>query len=176
MEWMEPDSDDAEFTWMARGLRPVVAVYVSGVFAGFMALAHFVVHSPEGVKALALAAVGSLASLIPSMLARVEFRLTKTGLERRRLSPKEPREFEEVFLWGDLNHMAPTGSGYKFYKRGRPSNRWRRFLKLSISGRESGEFQVDPEDRERVEAIISRQGIPTSKPRKTETVKSGTMT
>ena len=46
--------------WSARNLRPVIIVYVAIVFLGFIAVAHVAVHSPAAVKALAIAAVGSI--------------------------------------------------------------------------------------------------------------------
>lgn len=47
-----------EYEWRARTLPPIVAVYVIGVFLLFMALARFLFHSGEAVKALLPPALG----------------------------------------------------------------------------------------------------------------------
>ena len=54
-------------------------LYATSVFVGFMALAHLVFHSAEAVKALALTAIGALVTLVPTVLARTEYRLTASG-------------------------------------------------------------------------------------------------
>jgi hypothetical protein len=160
---MNPDHAAVEHTWNARSQQPVVVLYVVAVFVGFMALAHFVFHSAEGVKALLLTAIGAVVGLIPSVLTRIEYRLTETGLAKRPLRAKKPKEFKEVFAWDQLSHLLPTKSGFKFYKRVEASNSFLRFLKLHLSGDHSGEFHVEPQDRGRVRAMIDRHGIPTSK-------------
>ena len=57
---MVPDHPDQEHTWKARNLRPVILTYVTVVFVAFIALAQLVFHSPEAVKALAMAWVLAL--------------------------------------------------------------------------------------------------------------------
>jgi hypothetical protein len=81
-----------EHAWIARSVRPIVAGYVAAVFVVFMALAYFVFHSPDAVKALFLTAIGAVASVAPGILGRVEYRLTADGLARRPLADKKPRE------------------------------------------------------------------------------------
>jgi hypothetical protein len=162
---MDLDHPVIEHTWNARSQQPVVVLYVVAVFVGFMALAHFVFHSAEGVKALLLTAIGAVVGLIPSVLTRIEYQLTEAGLAKRPLRTKDPKEFKAVFAWDELSHLLPTKSGFKFYKRVETSNPFLRFLKLHLSGDHSGEFHVEPQDRGRVRAMIDRHGIPTSKPR-----------
>jgi hypothetical protein len=129
-----------------------------------MALAHFVFHSAEGVKALLLAAVGSVVSLVPSIQTRVEYKFTETGLAKRPSQAKKPRAFKDVFTWDELSHFIPTQSGFKFYKQIQASNPLARFLKLHFSGDHSGELHVEREDRDKVQAIIDQHDIATSKP------------
>jgi hypothetical protein len=112
-----------EHEWRTRTLRPMIPVYVLGVFLAFMALAHFVFGSDEAVKALLLTAVGSLVALTPNLLARVEYRFTKAGLERRPAGGKEARPFNSVFAWDALDHLVQTRSGSKFYNRIDPGSR-----------------------------------------------------
>lgn len=161
---MSPDDPGVEHTWNARTVRPIIVVYVVGVFVGFMGLAHFVFHSADAVRALLLAAFGAVVGTVPSILNRVEYRITGTGLAKRSFRPKQPREFKHVFAWDELSHLVPTKTGFKFYKRLSDSSPVSRFFKLHFSAEHSGEFHVDPRDRARVRAIIDQKGIPTSKP------------
>lgn len=140
-------------------MQPVVAVYVAGVFVGFIALAYFVFRSPDAVKALATTCVGSLAALAATMLTRSEYRLTEVGLGKRLLSPKKPREFKDVFAWDDLSHLVPTRTGFKYYKKLDEPRRLARVFKLHVFGDYSGEFHVEREDRERVRALIAGRGV-----------------
>lgn len=159
---MTPVDTDLEHTWSARSVRPVIAFYVVGVFCGFIALAHFVFHSPEAVKALFLAAIGSVASLVPSILTRFEYRLTETGLWKRRVAEKKPGEFKEVFLWEELSHLVPGGSGFKYVKEMDGTNPIVRFFRLHISGDLSGEICVERKDLAKIRALIDRSAMPIS--------------
>ena len=114
---MDADRSVMDLTWTARRVSPVVLLYVVAVFIGFMAAAHFVFHSPAAVKALFSAAIAGVASLVPSILSRFEYRLTDTGLARRSLRGKQHAEIQELFLWDQLSHVVPTSSGFKFFKR-----------------------------------------------------------
>jgi hypothetical protein len=156
-----------EATWTARSVRPVTALYVVAVFVGSMALAHFVFHSPDAVKALALACTGAVVPLMANILGRTEYRLSEAGLEKRRVQSKEPREFKTLFRWDELSHLTPTGTGYKFYKEIRSSSRLSRFLKLHLSTGFSGEFHVEDGERDRILAVIQQKGIPFSRPTET---------
>jgi hypothetical protein len=152
---VRPEEPPAEHTWIARKVRPVVALYVAGVFGVFMVLAHFVFHSPEAVKALFLAAMAGEASLAPSLLSRLEYRITEGGIARRPLSKEKPREFQDVLSWSHLSHMTPTRTGFKYFRTVPGTDpRLLRFLKLNVLGDHSGEIYVEPEDRERVRALL----------------------
>ena len=161
---MNPDDPTIEHTWNARGLRTIIVLYVVAVFMGFIALAHFVFDSVEGVKALFLAAIGSVGALIPSILMRIEYQLTETGLAKRPFKAKQPREFEDVFSWDQLSHLIPTKSGFRFYRNTEGPSSFLRFFRRHLSSDYSGEFHVELEDRDRVRAIIDQHGIPISKP------------
>lgn len=154
----------SEMTWTARRVRPVVLLHVVAVFVGFMAAAYFVFHSPAAVKALFSAAIAGVASLVPSILSRVEYRLTETGLARRSLRGKRQAEFQDLFLWDQLSYVLPTGSGFKFYKRLDEPHPVRRFWKLHMASGCSGEVHVEPEDRPQVEGILAQRGVPIRRP------------
>jgi len=168
---MDADRSVSEMTWTARSVQPIVLLYVVAVFVVFMAAAHFVFHSPAAVKALLSAGIAGVVSLVPSVLSRIEYRLTETGLARRSLRGKNQAEFQDLFLWDQLSHVLPTGSGLKFYKRLDESNPIRRFWKLHVVSGHSGEIRVEPEDRARVGAILARRGIPSRRPSHREQVR-----
>jgi len=142
-------------TWRARKLRPVVLWGVALVFLAFMAIAWFVVHSGEAVKALALTAVAALVPLLPAVINRQEFQLTERGLDRRLHDPKKPRDFRTVFAWADLAGVVPTRHGFKFTRRLPESGRARRFWNRHLSDACSGEVQVEDADRAAVLAILA---------------------
>lgn len=168
---MDANRSVSEMTWTARSVRPVVLLYVVAVFVAFMAAAHFAFHSPSAVKALFTAAVGGVVALVPSLLKRIEYRLTETGVAKGSSKGKGPMEYKDLFSWGELSHVLPTSSGFKFYKRLDESNPVRRFWKLHIASGCSGEVHVEPEDRARVEAILVQRGIPTRRPPDLERVR-----
>jgi len=148
--------------WTARKLHPIVLVWTALVFLAFIALAVFVLHSPAAAKALVLAAIGFLVPLVPGVVARSEYRLTDEGLERRTVSRKEERTFEDVFRWSQLDRVVPMRHGFKFTKRLDEPRRLQRFWKTHLSDRFSGEVHVESGDRERVMAILSdRVSSPT---------------
>ena len=145
---------------MARSVRPVIAIRVGVIFGAFMALAHFVFGSPEAVKALAVAGVGGVASLLPSIAARLEYRLSDAGIAKRPVSRGSPREFKDVFLWAELSHLVPTSSGFKYYKKLDESRPFVRAFKLHVLGDWSGELHVEREDLEQVRALLASRGAP----------------
>jgi hypothetical protein len=149
--------EDAEmlYLWTARKLRPVVLLYVAGVFAGCIALAFFVVGSAEAVKALLMAAVGVLIPLIPAVASRLDFRLTRSRLERRPHSEAEPKDFDTVFEMADLDRVVPVRSGFRYVKALDAANALDRFRKLHLSDRYSGEVQVGDDDRATVLGLLS---------------------
>ena len=161
---MDPDYPGEVLTWKARNIQPVVILYVVGVFVAFMAVAHFVFHSTDGVKALFAAAIGSVVALIPNTLTRTEYRLTGAGLSKRPFQEKKQKPFKEVFAWDELSHMVPTTSGFKFYKRIETQSVFRRFLERHLLAGYSGEIHVEERGRRRVQAIFDRHAIPVAKP------------
>ena len=142
----------------------MVLLYVSAVFIGFILLAFFAFNSIEAVQALLVAWLGALGATIPSVLGRIEYRLTEAGLEKRRRSREQPKEFKRAFAWEELSHLVPIKTGYKFYKDLPSSGSVSRFVRTHLSDAFSGEFHVEAEDQGPVQAIIERHGIPTSKP------------
>jgi hypothetical protein len=164
VETNDRDPSDLEHTWSERDIRPAILLYVAGVFAVFLALAHFIVRSTDAVVALFLAALASVGATVPGTLKRTEYRLSPHGLSKRPLSRKQPRDFVEVFTWDELSHLVPTRSGFKYYKKLEESNRLRRFAKVHLLSDYSGEFHVGAAHRSRVETIVDLQGIPRSGP------------
>lgn len=140
--------------WIARKIRPVIAFGVVLVFLAFMTLAYFIFHSPEAVKALGMAALGSLGGVIASILTRSEFRLTHDGLDKRPYREKDPKEFETVFRWDELDHVVTTRNGFKFYKPISDTRAVGRWWKKWFSDAFSGEVQVESIDRETVGNIL----------------------
>ena len=152
-----------EHTWVARNVKPIVILYMLGVFAAFMVLAYFVFDSPGAVKALLLAAVAGVASATPEILTRHRYRLTASGLMKARLRPEGEKKPKALFTWDELSHVIPTKSGFKYYKDLPDSNALRRFFQLHFSDSYSGDVRVEAEDQARVMEILHQQGIPTSK-------------
>lgn len=156
------DVPDGE-RWKARTIQPVTALYLTAVLGVFMAVAGLVFHSKEAVLALAALTGGELVMLAPGILNRVEYLLTESGLRERPHRPKDPPPFKDVFSWDELSHLIPTGAGFKFYRKFSEPRALKRFYKLHISGDYSGEFHVEPAERERVEELFRARGIPTTK-------------
>lgn len=148
--------------WSARRIQPVVVLYVLVVFAVFIAMAHFVFHSPDAVKALVVAAVGAVAATMPGVMSKVEYRATESGIEKRTLNEKKPAEFEEAFRWDRLSHVKRTGHGFKFYLTMDETSLPRRFWKTHISDECSGEIHAEEKDLDRVLAVVDRHGIRVS--------------
>lgn len=151
------DEPEEIYRWTARRLQPVVLLYVALVFTGFIALAFFALHSMTGVKALALGAVAYLVPLVPAALARIEYRVTGRGLERRSLSGKKPGAFRDVFRWDQLDRVNPGKRGFKFTKTLDERRPLRRLWKAHLSDAFSGEVHVEAGDRERVMQIVQER-------------------
>jgi hypothetical protein len=145
--------------WSARKVQPIVVLYVVAVFAVFAVVAHFVFHSTEAVKALAIAAFGAVAATVPGVMDRVEYRLTESGMEKRTVR-KAPGPFQEVFRWPELSRVVPTGHGFKYFKATHEPNPLRRFWRRHFSDVCSGEVHVEREDLERVLGLVERRGVP----------------
>ncbi len=142
-----------EHIWIARKVRPWVAGGVAGVFLAFMALAWFVFGSGAAVTSLAGAGFTALVALTPGLLARVEYRLTDSGIERRPVRPRDPQPFEPLFTWDELSHVVPTRTGFKFY-RALDARGVARFWKYHVLSGYSGEVHVEPEDMARVRGLV----------------------
>jgi hypothetical protein len=156
------DSPEILDRWSARKVQPVVIVYLLGVFAAFIAASLVIFHSPDAVKALLIAAVGAVTATLPSVLSRVEYRATSSAIEKRSVDKHNPREFEEVFRWDELSRIVPVRHGFKYSKKTIEANSLRRFWRLHLSDRYSGEIHVEKRDLERVLGLIERQGMATS--------------
>lgn len=150
--------------WTARNVRPVVLVYLTAVFAAFIALALFVFHSVEAVKALATTLIASLVALLANVLAKTEYQLTESGLRKRTLNPGKPKAFKEVFSWGEVACVIPNQHGFKYYRAIEDANPLLRFWKAHLSASFSGEVHVEQADQEKVMGHLARRNIPTSKP------------
>ena len=156
--------DDPETTvlesWSARTLHPTVLLGVVGVFAAFTALGFFVFHSRDAVKALLFAAVGAVFAALPMVLSKIEYRLTPSGLDKRPLATRKRTPFREVFRWNELTHVARTRHGFTFRKDLDELNPLRRFWKLHVSDRYSGEVHVERADVDRVLEAVEARGVP----------------
>lgn len=107
-----------------------------------------------------MTAFGAIASLIPGVINKIEYRLTKEGLEYRPLNQKKPAAYKKVFQLDELGHIVPKKRGFKFYLPLNESNPLRRFWKRHISDAFSGEVHVEDADREKVLDVLAQYGIP----------------
>jgi hypothetical protein len=142
--------------WTARKIPPIVVLYVVLVFVGFMLVSFFVFHSTEAVKALLIATVGAVAATVPGVIERVEYRATDAGIENRPVKKHQPREFETVFSWDELDRVVPMRHGFKYFKRMDEQGSLREFWNTHISDRYSGEVHVEREDLDRVLELVGR--------------------
>ena len=149
--------------WIARRLQPVVILYVIAVFLGFMAMAFFLFHSVDAVTALATTGIGTTVAMLPGVLSRIEYELTESGLRKRRFAPENPKAFQEVFSWEELDHVVPMTHGFKYFRPVEDTGRIARFWKTHVSDTFSGEFPVEGGDRERVQGLLAEFEIPSSK-------------
>ena len=148
--------------WLARKVRPVVVFYVVVVFVAFMAMAHFIFHSPKAVKALLIAAVGVVAATVPGVIEKVEYQLTESGIEKRVMKKKGSGGFADVFRWDELSHIVRMKHGFKYYKTVKEASLLRRFWKTHIIDEFSGEVRVENRDLGRILGIVERRGIAVS--------------
>lgn len=147
------------FQWSARKLQPVVLLYVAAVFIAFIALSFFIFHSMAAVMALAMTAVAAIVPLVPSVLMKIEYRITEGGLERRTLNRDEPQAYERVFRFDELGHMVPIGHGFKFYFPLDAPSALKRFWLKHISDEFSGEVHVEKQDQKKVVNLLKEQGV-----------------
>ena len=152
------DSDDEPTVfhqWSARKMHPVVLVYVGLVFVGFIGLSYFVFHSMTAVKALAMTAVAAIIPLVPSVLHRVEYRLTDRSIDRRPHGIEPPAEFESLVRLDEVNRIAAVSHGFKFFKPLDEPNPVKRFWKTHFSDDFSGEVHVERADRDEVFGVLA---------------------
>ena len=150
------DEPKVLFQWSARKMQPIVLAYVAAVFLVFIALAFLVFHSMTAVKALAMTAVAAIVPLVPSVLQRVEYRLTDHAIERRLYGAEPPREFECLVRRVEVSRIVPLKHEFKFYKPLDEPNQVKRFWKMHVSDDFSGEVHVERADRELVYAELAR--------------------
>lgn len=148
--------------WSAHKVQPVVVLYLVAVFGAFVALAHFVLHSPDAVKALAIALVGAVGATVQGVIDKIEYQITESGIEKRPIRKKKPEQFKSVVRWDELSRIVPMKHGFKYYKTLDETNPFRRFWKLHLSDRFSGEVHVERKDLERILGIVDR--LATSRP------------
>jgi hypothetical protein len=153
------DEDEATVLhrWSARKIQPIVLLYVTAIFAGFMALSIFAFHSREAVKALAIGWIGAVAATVPGVIDKVEYRLTEAGLDKRAHHAKKPVPFKDVFRWDQLDRIVPTKHGFKYFKILNETSSLRRFWRMHISDQFSGEVHAEKSDLVRVLGIVERQ-------------------
>jgi len=152
------------YSWIARNVQPVVILYVTVIFAVFIALAFFVFHSVDGVNALAAAAIGSVVALVGNVVVRTEYQLTEFGLRKRPFPTAKPKDFKEAFSWGDVDYVIPTKHGFKYFRPIEETNPFLRFWIAHLSASSSGEVHVEQGEQERVMGHLVHRKIPTSKP------------
>ncbi len=162
---MVPKVEEAEvlYQWSARKLQPVIVLYVAAVFLAMMSVSYFVFHSLAAVEALAFGAVAFILPLLPGLLNKVEYRLTKSGLEKRSLNSRTPPDFEEVFCWDQLSHFVPMKYGFKYYRPLNDPSPVRCFWKTYFSDAYSGEFHIEAKDKDKIRKLLDEHGIPTSR-------------
>ncbi len=156
---MNAEKAGSEYTWKARNVRPIIGVYVMGVFVLFILAAHFIFHSPSAVKALFLAAVGALVPLFPAIMKWSEYHFSESGLEKKSISKNSATRVKMLFLWEELSHIVPAGPGFKYYKKMGDFSPVARFFKRHFSDKYSGEFQVEKADREDVIRFLRQKGL-----------------
>jgi hypothetical protein len=150
------DGSEVLDRWVARKVQPVVVLYLLVVFVAFIIVSHFIFRSPEAVKALIVAAIGAVAATVASVVGRIEYRLTASGIEKRVVDGKKPREFEEAFRWHELVRVVPMKHGFRYFKTFNETGPLRRFWNVHVSDRFSGEIHVEKHDLERIYGLVER--------------------
>lgn len=159
-------ADGAEYfetRWKARTMQPIIVLYVVAVFVILIAMSYFVFNSMTGVTSLAMVGFGTVVALLPGLLVRIEYRMTKTVLEKRTHNKKKPGTFKRVFQLDQLSHIVPLRHGFKYYKSLDEPNPLKRFWKNQISDAYSGEVHLEIKDRKRILDLLSGCGIKITK-------------
>ena len=148
--------------WQARIMQPTfVLSYLAVVFGSLIAIAFFVFDSIAGVTSLVVAALGAVVALLPSILTRIEYRLSEEGVEKRRVRQQDPAPFKEIFRFPELDYIVPIRNGFKFCKKMDPAPPLREFLNRHFSDEYSGEVHLEKEDRSRILAHLAERDVAT---------------
>jgi hypothetical protein len=148
--------------WQARAVQPTfILLYLTVVFAALIALALFVFDSISGVTSLVVTGVGAVVALLPSLLTRIEYRLSESGLKRRRVRQQDPAPFKELFRFPELDYIVPLRHGFKFYKKMESTSPLRDFFNRHFSDKYSGEVHLEKADRGRILTHLTERGVAT---------------
>lgn len=146
--------------WQARPIKPVfVVVYTAVVLAALIPLAVFVFTTIAGTMTLAMTAIGAIVPLLFDLLIRVEYRLTDSGIDKRRMVRQKPAPFKELFRFPEVDSIVLTRYGFKYTKRMDPAPPVRSFLNRHVSDEYSGVVYVEQADRERILAHLAERGV-----------------
>jgi len=146
--------------WLARPMKPkFVLPYLAVFFAALIALAVFLFDSIAGVMSLAVTAVGTSVALLADLMIRIEYRLTESGIEKRRVRQQEPAPFKEIVRYPDLDHIELKRYGFRYFKKTDSTSRHMGSLKRTFSEELSGEVYIEAADRERVLAHLTEHGV-----------------
>jgi len=148
--------------WQARTMQPIIIVfYIAVVFAVLIPLAIFVFNSIAGITTLVVTAVGAIVPLLPSLLSRVEYRLSESGIEKRPVRRQNPAPFKELFRFPELDYIVPLKHGFKYYKKMDSTTPLRVFINRNFSDKYSGEVHLEKADRRRILAHLAERGVAT---------------
>jgi len=150
---------DEEYCWSAHKVPPSIIIYVALIFLVFIAVSYFGFRSPEAVKALIFTAIGSIVPLVPVILTRVEYRLTREKLESRIIRKNNQKPFNTLFLLDQLSHIVKSHGGFKYFKEFKEDKPSRRFWKKHFSDQYSGEVKLEKEDALRIISAFEQYGI-----------------
>ena len=115
---------------------------------------------------MAVTAIGAMVGLLPSFLSRVEYRLSESSLEKRRVKQKEPAQFKELFRFPELDYLVPMKYGFKYYKMMDSVTPLKNFFNRHISDQYSGEVHLEKADRDRILKHLAERGVSFSKPKR----------
>lgn len=152
--------------WLARPMKPsFVLPYLAVFFAALITLAVFLFNSIAGIMSLAVTAAGTSVALLADLAIRIEYRLSESGVEKRRVRQQNPVPFKEIFRFPDLDYIVPKRYGFKYYKKTDSTSPLRDSFKRRFSEELSGEVYLDDGDRERILAHLTERGVATKSKR-----------
>ena len=152
-------SEANDVHWISRKLHPIILFYVLLVFGAFITASHFVFHSADAVKALAIAAFAFIIALLPAILVKIEYRATDAGVEKRSIKAGKPGSYTDAFQWNELHHVVFVKNGFKYFKHMDARGPILRFLYTQFSDKFSGEIHVEPADWGQVEALLVKREV-----------------